>query len=202
MQQPIYNTSINGGVGGTGGEGGKVGGAGGDGAGPRVNVVNTPSQTIFQGSGPGIAHVSGDVYNFCQSQNVSPKQPLPLNTMDETFSQSQIYCNQLLPLRRGFPLYIPGPSEMLPAEYQTSGIQIGDVGTVTPEGLFRCFFNIYLPADHPINLDNVPDDFHPLQKYNERDLLIIHQAPGNYVSTSLVHKIIHDSQLNQFPGGD
>ncbi|KAJ7759471.1 hypothetical protein B0H14DRAFT_2264013, partial [Mycena olivaceomarginata] len=68
-----------------------------------------------------------------------------------TFSQSQIYCNQLLRFRRGFPLYIPGPSEMLPAEYKTSGIQIGDVGTVTPEGLFDCFFNIYLPADHSIN---------------------------------------------------
>ncbi|KAJ7790891.1 hypothetical protein B0H14DRAFT_204806 [Mycena olivaceomarginata] len=203
MQQPIYNTTINGGVGGTGGEGGKDGGDGGNGAGPRgVNVVNTPSQTILQGSGPGIAHVSGDVYNFCQSQNVSPTQALPLNTVDETFSQSEIYSNQLLRLRRGFPLYIPGPSEMLPAEYQTSGVQIGDVGTVTPEGLFDCFFNIYLPADHPTNLGNVPDDFDPLQKYNERDLLIIHQAPGNYVSTSLVHKIVQDTQLNQFPGGD
>ncbi|KAJ7753186.1 hypothetical protein B0H16DRAFT_1544757 [Mycena metata] len=129
-------------------------------------------------------------------------QPLPLHTVDGTFSESQIYCNQLLPLRRGFPLYIPGPSEMLPAESQTSGVQIGDVGTVTPEGLFRCFFNIYLPADHPVNLDNVPDDFHPLEKYNERDLLTIHRAPGNHVSTSSVHKIIHDGQLNQFPGGD
>ncbi|KAJ7838908.1 hypothetical protein B0H14DRAFT_3699302 [Mycena olivaceomarginata] len=129
-------------------------------------------------------------------------QALPLNIVDETFSQSQIYCHQLLRLRRGFPLYIPGPSEMLPPEYQTSGIQIGDVGTVTPEGLFDCFFNIYLPADHPINLDNVPDDFCPLQKYNERDLLIIHHAAGNYVSTPSVHRIVHDTQLNQFPGGD
>ncbi|KAJ6478232.1 hypothetical protein C8R45DRAFT_789949, partial [Mycena sanguinolenta] len=67
-----------------------------------------------------------------------------------TFSESQIYCNQLLRLQRGFPLYIPGPSEMLPAEYH-SDIQIGDVGTVTPEGSFDCFFNIYLPADHAIN---------------------------------------------------
>jgi hypothetical protein len=115
--------------------------------------------------------------------------------MDENFSQSQIYSNQLLRLRRGFPLYIPGPSEMLPAEYQTSDIQIGDVGMVTSDGLFECFFNIYLPADHSINLNNVPDDFHPLQKYNERDLYIIHQAPGNHVSTSSVHKIMHDTQL-------
>jgi hypothetical protein len=115
--------------------------------------------------------------------------------VDETFSQSQIYCNQLLRLQRGFPLYIPGPSEMLPTESQTSSIQIGDVGTVTPEGLFDCFFNIYLPADHPINLGNVPDDFYPLQKYKEGDLHIIHQAPGNYVSTSLVHKVMCDTQL-------
>jgi hypothetical protein len=112
--------------------------------------------------------------------------------MDENFSQSQIYSNQLLRLQRGFPLYMPGPSE---AEYQTSGIQIGDVGMVTPEGLFECFFNIYLPADHSINQNNVPDDFHPLQKYNERDLHIIHRAPGNHVSTSSVHKIMYDTQL-------
>ncbi|KAJ7850410.1 hypothetical protein B0H14DRAFT_3665157, partial [Mycena olivaceomarginata] len=157
MQQPIYNTTINGGVGGTGGVGGKDGGDGGDGSGPRVNVVNTPSQTILQGSGAGIN--IGHVHNYCQSRHVSPKQALPLNIVDETLSQPQIYCNQLLSLRRGFPLYIPGPSQMLPAEYQTSGIQIGDVGTVTPEGLFDCFFNIYLPADDPVNLDNVPDDF-------------------------------------------
>ncbi|KAJ7697988.1 hypothetical protein B0H14DRAFT_2549274, partial [Mycena olivaceomarginata] len=135
-------------------------------------------------------------------------QALPLNIVDETFSQSQIYSNQLLRLRRGFPLYIPGPSEILPDEYRTSGVQIGDVGTVTPEGLFECFFNIYLPVDNPTNLGNVPDDFCPLQNYKESDLLIIHQAPGNYVSTSLVHKIVHDTQLNlfffacsQFPGG-
>ncbi|KAJ7894934.1 hypothetical protein B0H14DRAFT_3640753, partial [Mycena olivaceomarginata] len=192
-----YNTTINGGVGGTGGVGGKDGGDGGDGSGPRVNVVNTPSQTILQGSGAGIN--IGHVHNYCQSRHVSPKQALPLNIVDETLSQPQIYCNQLLSLRRGFPLYIPGPSQMLPAEYQTSGIQIGDVGTVTPEGLFDCFFNIYLPADDPVNLDNVPDDFCPLQNYKERDLLTFPQAPGNYVSTPLVHKIAHGTQLGCRP---
>ncbi|KAJ7923850.1 hypothetical protein B0H13DRAFT_1864466 [Mycena leptocephala] len=57
-------------------------------------------------------------------------------------------------------------------------------------------------TDHSINLNNVPDNFNPLQKYNERDLHIIHQALGSYVSTSLVGKIMHDTQLNQFPGGD
>ncbi|KAJ6451930.1 hypothetical protein C8R45DRAFT_883168, partial [Mycena sanguinolenta] len=76
---------------------------------------------------------------------------LPFNTMDETFSDCEIYCNQLLRRRRGFPLYVPEPSETLPAEYQVEGVQIGDVGTVTPEGIFDFLFNIYLPADDPIN---------------------------------------------------
>ncbi|KAJ6472616.1 hypothetical protein C8R45DRAFT_789320, partial [Mycena sanguinolenta] len=80
----------------------------------------------------------------------------------------------------------------LPIEYQENGIQIGDVGTVTPEGLFDFLFNIYLPAHHPINLDNVPDDFCPLEpRYNEhRDIITILHDPGSHVTNTL------------FPGSD
>ncbi|KAJ6472586.1 hypothetical protein C8R45DRAFT_787153, partial [Mycena sanguinolenta] len=118
-------------------------------------------------------------------------------------SECEIYTNQLMRRKRGFPLYVPGPPENLPQEYQDNGIQIGDVGTVTPEGLFDVLFNIYLPADHPVNINNVPSDFHPLPKYNvHRDIVKIRHDPGNYVSTSLVHKVIPNAPFVQYPGND
>ncbi|KAF8157608.1 hypothetical protein K438DRAFT_1528975, partial [Mycena galopus ATCC 62051] len=68
-----------------------------------------------------------------------------------SLSESEIFSNQMLRQKRGFPLYAPEPQETLPTEYQECGVQIGDVGTITPEGSFDFFFNIFLPADHPIN---------------------------------------------------
>ncbi|KAJ7821927.1 hypothetical protein B0H14DRAFT_2454884, partial [Mycena olivaceomarginata] len=76
--------------------------------------------------------------------------------------ESEIYCSQLLRQKRGFPLYDPEPRQTLPQEYQQSGVAIGDVGRITPNGAFDFFFNIYLPADHPINDNDVPENFSPL----------------------------------------
>ncbi|KAJ7809811.1 hypothetical protein B0H13DRAFT_1539526, partial [Mycena leptocephala] len=91
----------------------------------------------------------------------------------------EIYCNQMLRRKRGFPLYVPGPQINLPTEYQKTGIQIGDVGRVTPEGIFDFFFNIYLPADHPVNDNNVPEDFYPLPRhYSSKDVFELYYDPG------------------------
>ncbi|KAJ6480649.1 hypothetical protein DFH09DRAFT_857236, partial [Mycena vulgaris] len=85
---------------------------------------------------------------------------------------------------RGFPLYVPGPQINLPAAYRRRGVAIGDVGRVTPQGIFDFFFNMYLPADHPINDNEVPEDFHPLPAYGSRDIIHSHYEPGEYVSTT------------------
>ncbi|KAJ6483875.1 hypothetical protein DFH09DRAFT_949477, partial [Mycena vulgaris] len=124
---------------------------------------------------------------------------LSVNTTD-AYAESEIYCSQLLRQRRGFPLYSPGPQRNLPEEYQQCGVSIGDVGCVTPEGIFDFFFNIYLPADHPINANDVPDDFSPLAPYARRDLFCEDYEPGNYVSTPSVH--LDFSSENEFPGGE
>jgi hypothetical protein len=122
--------------------------------------------------------------------------PLPLNIMDDTFSDREIYCNQLLRQKRGFPLYIPRPQRNLPAEYQIHGVTIGDVGRITPEGIFDFFFNIYLPVDHPINNNNVPEDFCPLQLYAAKDVFNLDFDPGTCVSTSSIQRLdIHDPLL-------
>ncbi|KAJ7868169.1 hypothetical protein B0H13DRAFT_2281059, partial [Mycena leptocephala] len=38
--------------------------------------------------------------------------------MDDTFSDCEVYCNQMLRRKRGFPLYVPEPPRNLPAEYR------------------------------------------------------------------------------------
>ncbi|KAF7342801.1 hypothetical protein MSAN_01995800 [Mycena sanguinolenta] len=200
----MNNVTFNGGFGGAGGPGLNDGGAGGTGGGPQVAM----NQTLFQNppstSKVDIANaVWGNIYSA--PPNVNPGQILlPWNTMDETVSDCDNYSNQLLHQKRGFPLYSPGPPAMLPAEYRAHGIQIGDVGTVTPQGVFDFLFNIYLPGQHPININNAPDGFQPLTpEYNlSRDGLLEDYAPGIHVSTASVYKLFENSQANQFPGGD
>ncbi|KAJ7672788.1 hypothetical protein B0H17DRAFT_1243486, partial [Mycena rosella] len=132
--------------------------------------------------------VSGDVHNhFNTHGSREQSRLLPVNTTDAP-AESEIYCNQLLRQRRGFPLFVPEPQPNLPEEYQRTGISIGDVGRITPEGIFDFFFNIYLPADHPINA-NVPEDFSPLPLYSAADVLHLKFAPGNHVSTPLFSSI-------------
>ncbi|KAJ6552802.1 hypothetical protein B0H19DRAFT_1154978 [Mycena capillaripes] len=96
---------------------------------------------------------------------------------------------QLLRRKRGFPLYVPEPRQNLPAEYREHGVAIVDVGRVTPEGAFDFFFNLYLPADHPINDNDVPEGFYPLPHYPSKEVFDLDYAPGNYVSTSSIQKL-------------
>jgi len=56
-------------------------------------------------------------------------------------------------------MWIPGPNMKLPMEYRRNGIRIGDVGVIYRREGFSFLFNIFLPADHPVNKGRVPDDF-------------------------------------------
>ncbi|KAJ7868181.1 hypothetical protein B0H13DRAFT_1525272, partial [Mycena leptocephala] len=104
-------------------------------------------------------------------------------------SDCEVYCNQMLRRKRGFPLYVPGPQINLPTEYQKTGVQIGDVGRVTPEGIFNFFFNIYLPADHPVNDNDVPENFYSLQRHSSKDVFELGYANRSCVSTSSVESL-------------
>ncbi|KAF7293344.1 Kinase-like protein [Mycena kentingensis (nom. inval.)] len=55
-------------------------------------------------------------------------------------------------------------------EYGDHGIRIGDVGRVTATGAWQFFFNIYLPADHPIHAQGVSAGFEPLPAFAPYDL--------------------------------
>uniref|UniRef100_A0A8H7Y109 Uncharacterized protein n=1 Tax=Psilocybe cubensis TaxID=181762 RepID=A0A8H7Y109_PSICU len=76
---------------------------------------------------------------------------------------SEIYYRHLAAKQRGSPLWIPEPNSMLPVEYQKQGIGVGDVGILTDYGAFDYLFNILLPQDNPINPEDMPTDYFPLQ---------------------------------------
>ncbi|KAJ7616685.1 hypothetical protein DFH06DRAFT_107383 [Mycena polygramma] len=131
-------------------------------------------------------YYSGDVHNYhTPPQPVSP--PLR-DLLDDTSSDAEVYCSQLRCRGRGSPIYVPGPQDHDPAEYQVRGIDIGDVGRITAEGTFDFFFNIYLPADHPINNNHVPNNFIPLQGYAPDDVFDLLYDAGE-VSTASVQRL-------------
>ncbi|KAJ7145160.1 hypothetical protein C8R43DRAFT_552304 [Mycena crocata] len=167
---------------------------------PVASTETTPSPShLFQNATGfeifGGQFVLGDVHNHAGTSapavqlGQAQSRGSVASPVGEAYSESEIYCNQLLRRKRGFPLYDPGPQRNLPEEYQRNGIAIGDVGRVTPDGIFDFFFNIYLPADHPINDNDVPEDFAPLQAYVRKDVLHVDFEPGNYVSAPSVQRL-------------
>jgi len=82
--------------------------------------------------------------------------PLQLPSIPRTYSQ------HMADKGRGTPIWRPGPSNTLPEAYRRRGTAIGDVGIFTVSGGFDFFFNICLPASHPINRQGLPQGFSPL----------------------------------------
>ncbi|KAJ7603317.1 hypothetical protein FB45DRAFT_128286 [Roridomyces roridus] len=115
------------------------------------------------------------------------------------FSEGNHYSSQLLYQGRGYPLYIPGPQVNLPSQYRRTGISIGDVGRVTPEGDFDFFFNIFRPANDPVNA-NVPENFEALSPYDPVDVAQYNFSPGNFVASSSIHETNGDFS-EPTPGG-
>ncbi|KAF7327862.1 Pleiotropic drug resistance ABC transporter protein [Mycena kentingensis (nom. inval.)] len=111
------------------------------------------------------------------TQGSEPPEPL--------YAESEIYTKGLLGFKRGYPLLIPHPRNNLPVEYRRNGVAIGDVGRISPQGDFDFFFNVYLPADHPINVGCVPGDFTPLSVFLERDIFETVFKRGSVASTSV-----------------
>ncbi|KAJ6461300.1 hypothetical protein DFH09DRAFT_583678 [Mycena vulgaris] len=161
--------------------------------------------------------VLGNVNNHPPVRPVSPPGPAqasPSLSTNSTASsspparilaESEVYRNQLLYQKRGFPLYIPEPQRN-PAEYRTKGVRIGDVGRVTPEGAFDFLFNIYCSSEHPRNSNRVPDNFAPLEPaYLAEDLFHVDYEAGDYVSTATIQEPDvgeGDFDSSVFPGGE
>ncbi|KAJ7649656.1 hypothetical protein FB45DRAFT_560 [Roridomyces roridus] len=119
-------------------------------------------------------------------------------------SQSAHYSSQLCFEGRGFPLYKPGPRRNSPPhEHEKEGVSIGDVGRVNSDGVFDFFFNIYRPADDPINATGTPENFRSLTpRYDSADVTLMDWCADDYVSTqSSVERIDlgpSESELQKF----
>ncbi|KAF8838555.1 hypothetical protein BDN67DRAFT_907095 [Paxillus ammoniavirescens] len=94
---------------------------------------------------------------------------------------------------RGYPLWLPEPDNSLPENYRNDGLRIGDVGVVAEDGSFDVFFNICLPADHPLHQPHgVPAKFHQVV-LSDRDFRHFPSvdSAGRVVSTrSISHRTI------------
>ncbi|KAF7374418.1 hypothetical protein MSAN_00325900 [Mycena sanguinolenta] len=211
MHRPVGESSrldIYGGTGGNGGGGGVQGGGGGPGLGPSFGGVQFLIQNPQLGSSHALAANTGPLgpsqAMAGNSQLSAPEMgttllphvshPNTSSSYAEGYSESENYCRQLLGQKRGFPLFVPKPQVNLPAEYRRRGVAIGDVGRITPEGSFDFFFNIYLPAGHPINA-NIPEGFNPLPPYDPIDVSHYDFPPGNYVSSRTVTRTEVDSEF-------
>ncbi|KAJ7852070.1 hypothetical protein B0H14DRAFT_814091 [Mycena olivaceomarginata] len=115
-----------------------------------------PGQMFHNATGFGIH--GGQFMSVQGNVNIQPMAPYPtpqaLQTMapivpsfqTTVYSESGNYSNQLLRQGRGFAVYSPKPQRNLAPEYRRKGVSIGDVGTITPQGTFDYFFNIYPPC--------------------------------------------------------
>ena len=104
----------------------------------------------------------------------------------------EIYYEELLKQKRGSPLWCPGPSSDDPVEYRRNGVNVGDVGIFEINKPFDFLFNIFLPADNPINAKGVPKDFRPLklgETFEERC-----DPNGGCIGSSLVSQSSNHSE--------
>jgi hypothetical protein len=110
---------------------------------------------------------------------------------------NEIYERLLRRKGRGFALYIPQPNGRLPIAYRRTGIRIGDVGVITPDGGFNFLFNICVPHDDPANPPILPQGFFPLQPaLAELDVVEFSQYnPGSYLASTSIEKKESDSNL-------
>jgi hypothetical protein len=76
----------------------------------------------------------------------------------------------------------------------TCGINIGDVGVLSPGNQFIFAFNIFLPADHPYNKGTAPESFISLKPLQESEICTTADYfPCGYVIASKGVKVTRHS---------
>ncbi|KIM37486.1 hypothetical protein M413DRAFT_448532 [Hebeloma cylindrosporum] len=86
------------------------------------------------------------------------------------FVAHQSYAHSLFAAGHGYPMYDTGTVSIVPKDYHSRGISIGDVGMLSDDGEFLFAFNIFLPSDHPYNEGKTPDSFAPLEPLDESEI--------------------------------
>ncbi|KAF5388699.1 hypothetical protein D9757_004824 [Collybiopsis confluens] len=120
--------------------------------------------------------------------------PLPSPT-DPSLPHNARYSLLLLAAKQGYPLWRPEPNRRLPEQYRRTGLPIGSVGIIRPDGFFDYLFNICFPKDNPVNVGGVPEDFKPVE-FSQTDVSEIDPfldpdahiaSPNLHISKTLVH---------------
>lgn len=112
---------------------------------------------------------------------------------DREVQQSHAIYQRHLELKGyGFPLWIPSANQNLPIEYRRTGVRIGDVGIITPNGGFSFLFNICLPHDDPVN-QQLPEHFSPISEAIHIDCFAEFDN-GSHLASASVVKAHSDSQ--------
>jgi hypothetical protein len=120
----------------------------------------------------------------------SVKRPKTRSEKGARSSERSIYVKRLLQLyyHLGYPLQFPEVAQKnLPQAYRDRGVDIGDVGYISPaNGRFRFLFNILEHANQGVNL-NVPERFQPLALDTAREIEVFdpHQANTSLCSPSM-----------------
>ena len=101
---------------------------------------------------------------------------------------NKVYERHLWMKDRGFPLWIPEPNRRLPRVYRKNGINIGDVGIITPSGGFSFLFNICVPSNSSINPNLLPEGFAPISpSLDALDVIEFYEfKPGSYLASSSI----------------
>ncbi|KAF8814568.1 hypothetical protein BYT27DRAFT_7156710 [Phlegmacium glaucopus] len=113
------------------------------------------------------------------------------NQLPEVQQSNIIYQRHLELKGHGFPLWIPPPNQNLPIQYRRTGVCIGDVGIITPNGGFSYLFNICLPHDDPVNR-RLPENFSPISEATDIDKFPVFDDDSHLASASIV-KALPDS---------
>lgn len=126
--------------------------------------------------------------------NAYPIQPEVTRVSYTPDNSNKIYERHLGVKQRGFPLWIPEPNMRLPMPYRRRGINIGDVGIITPSGGFSFLFNICRPQDDPINPPTLPEGFAPIYPpLSPMDVREFSEfKPQSYLSSSAIERITND----------
>lgn len=77
--------------------------------------------------------------------------------------KSHLYARSLLSSGNGFGLYVPNGGQGRPQGHLDGKVALlGDVGQIDPNGFFDFSFNIFFDANHPIQWEELPQNFRPI----------------------------------------
>ncbi|KAF8181543.1 hypothetical protein BJ912DRAFT_611355 [Pholiota molesta] len=128
------------------------------------------------------------------SVSVHEQGPSTSTTIYSPDNSNTIYERHLEKKKKGFPLWIPEPNRSLPMQYRRKGVNIGDVGIITPSGGFFFLFNICSPHDDPINPRRLPEGFSPV--HPPIDAMDIREysefKPESYLTSTAIERTDND----------